>query len=171
MNPVSSIRHVEPDARCFLPGIFQNGGPFQFIQPVNEFVILSEYQHYTRTIQLVDRPHLGKDIQLFMGDSIGHWEGNTLIVDTTNYNEFTGFSRSIPYFSDVLHTIERFTIIDENNIDYLVTIDDPKLFAGTWKTEGLFRKAKEGAFELLEYACTEGSDTLEVIFGKPPERN
>lgn len=166
-SPPASLRHVEFDARCALPGLFLNGGPFQFIQPKDQVVILSEYQHYTRTIHLDGRPHIGSGIRLFMGDSIGHWEGNTLIVDTTNFNEFTGFSREIPYLSDALHTIERFTIIDENNIDYLVTVDDPKLFTGTWKTAGLYRKGKAG-FELLEYACAEGSEALETMFGTPP---
>ncbi|MEI9815117.1 MAG: hypothetical protein WDO18_21815 [Acidobacteriota bacterium] len=166
-SPPASLRHVEFDARCALPGLFLNGGPFQFIQPEKEVVILSEYQHYTRTIHLDGRPHLGSGVRLFMGDSIGHWEGNTLIVDTTNFNEFTGFSREIPYLSDALHTVERFTVIDENNIDYLVTVDDPKLFTGTWKTAGLYRKGKPG-FELLEYACAEGSEALETMFGTPP---
>ncbi len=168
-NPAASLRYVEYDARCALPGLFLNGGPFEFIQPPKEVVILSEYQHYTRTIHLDGRPHLGRNIHLFMGDSIGHWEGNTLIVDTTNFNEFTGFTREIPYLSDDLHTIERFTIVDENNIDYLVTIDDPKLFTKPWKTAGLYRKGKKG-YELLEYACAEGTKTLENIFGAPPGR-
>jgi len=166
-NPAASLRYIEYDARCALPGLFLNGGPFQFIQPEKEVVILSEYQHYTRTIHLDGRSHLGGGIRLFMGDSIGHWEGNTLIVDTTNFNEFTGFTREIPYLSDALHTIERFTVIDDNNIDYEVTIDDPKLFTGTWKTAGLYRKGKEG-FEIVEYACAEGTRTLENIFGQPP---
>jgi hypothetical protein len=167
-NPAASLRYVEYDARCALPGLFLNGGPFEFIQPEKEVVILSEYQHYTRTIHLDGRPHLGSGIRLFMGDSIGHWEGNTLIVDTTNFNEFTGFTREIPYLSDALHTIERFTIGDENNINYLVTIDDPKLFTKPWKTAGLYRKSKPGGYELREYACPEGSKTLENMFGKPP---
>jgi hypothetical protein len=164
-NPAASLRYVEYDARCALPGLFSNGGPFEFIQPEKEVVILSEYQHYTRTIHLDGRPHLGSNIHLFMGDSIGHWEGNTLIVDTTNFNEFTAFTREIPYLSDALHTTERFTVVDENNIDYLVTVDDPKLFTKPWKTAGLYRKGKKG-FELLEYACAEGSKTLESIFGQ-----
>jgi hypothetical protein len=165
--PPASLRYIEYDARCALPGLFLNGGPFEFIQPQKEVVILSEYSHYTRTIHLDGRPHLGSNIRLFMGDSIGHWDGNTLIVDTTNFNEFTAFTREIPYLSDALHTIERFTIVDENNIDYEVTIDDPKLFTAAWKTAGLYRKAKKG-FEIMEYGCAEGSLTLENVFGKPP---
>jgi hypothetical protein len=166
-NPAASLRHVENDARCALPGLFMNGGPFEFIQPEKELVILSEYQHYTRTIHLDGRPHLGSNIHLFMGDSIGHWDGNTLIVDTTNFSSFTGFTREIPYLSDALHTTEIFTIVDENNIEYLATVDDPKLFTKPWKTAGLYRKSKEG-FELVEYACAEGTKTLENIFGMPP---
>lgn len=166
-SPPQGLRYVEFDARCALPGLFLNGGPFEFIQPEKEVVILSEYQHYTRTIHLDGRPHVGAGIRLFMGDSIGHWEENTLIVDTTNFNAFTGFTREIPYLSDALHTVERFTLIDENNIGYEVTIDDPKLFTQPWKTAGLYRKSK-GGFEVTEYACAEGSQTLENIFGKPP---
>ena len=168
--PPASLRYIEFDARCALPGLFLNGGPYQFIQPAKELVILSEYSHYTRTIHLDGRSHPGKDIRLFMGDSIGHWEGQTLVVDTTNFNEFTSFTREIPYLSDALHTIERFTIVDENNIDYEVTIDDPKLFTAPWKTAGLYRKAKKGSYEIMEYACAEGSLTLENIFGKPPSQ-
>ena len=168
--PPASLRYIEYDARCALPGLFLNGGPYQFLQPDKELVILSEYAHYTRTIHLDGRKHPGPGIRLFMGDSIGHWEGNTLIVDTTNFNEYTSFTREIPYLSDALHTIERFTIVDANNIDYEVTIDDPKLFTAPWKTAGLYRKAKKGSYELMEYACAEGSLTLENIFGKPPSQ-
>lgn len=168
-NPAASLRYVEFDARCALPGLFLNGGPFQFIQPETKVVILSEYQHYTRTIHLDGRPHLGNNIRLFMGDSIGHWEGNTLIVDTTNFNEFTSFTREIPYLSDALHIIEHFTIVDQNNIEYEATIDDPKLFTKPWKTAGLYRKAKK-EYEIVEYACAEGSLTLVNMFGEPPSQ-
>lgn len=166
-NPAQGLRYIEFDARCALPGLFLNGGPFQFLQPEQQVVILSEYQHYTRTVYLDGRSHVGTGLRFFMGDSIGHWEGNTLVVDTTNFNEFTSFSREILYFSDALHTVERFSIVDENNIDYEVTIDDPKLFTKPWKVAGLYRKSKPG-YELMEFGCAEGSHTLENIFGKPP---
>jgi hypothetical protein len=167
-NPPASLRNIEYDARCALPGLFLNGGPFEFIQAPKEIVILSEYQHYARTIHLDGRPHIGSNIRLFMGDSIGHWEGNTLIVDTTNFNEFTAFTRTIPYLSDALHAIERFTVVDRNNIDYEVTVDDPKLFTKPWKTSGLYRRGKD--HEIAEFACAEGSHELENMFGKPPSQ-
>ena len=166
-NPVAGLRYVETDARCALPGLFLGGGPYQFLQPPGAVVILSEYSHFTRVIHLDGRPHLGKNLRLFLGDSVGHWEGNTLVVDTTNYNGLTAYSREIPYLSDALRTVERFTITDAKTIDYEVTIDDPKLFTKTWKVAGVYSKT-ENLTDLLEYACAEGSQTLVNIFGEPP---
>lgn len=168
-NPAASLKHVETDARCAMPGLFLGGGPFQFMQPEGAVVILSEYSHFSRFIHLDGRPHLPKDIKLFMGDSVGRWEGNTLVVDTTNWNGLTGYSREIPYLSDALRTTERFTITGANTIDYEVMIDDPKQFTRPWKVTGQYTRA-EDLGELLEYACAEGSQTLRNIFGEPPSK-
>jgi hypothetical protein len=167
-NPSASLKYVELDARCALPGLFFGGGPFQFLQSPGQVVILSEYSHFTRFIHLDGRPHLGKNVKLFMGDSLGKWEGNTLVVDTTNYNGLTAYSREIPYLTDALHTTERFTIVDANRIDYEVTIDDPGQFSKPWKVTGRYNKAQD--LELLEYACAEGSQTLRNIFGDYPTK-
>ena len=172
MNPAADLRHVELNARCALPGLFQgddDNNPYRFLQPPGEVVLLYDYNHTSRVIHLDRRPHLGKDIRLFMGDSLGHWEANTLIVDTTNFNGRTAYSREIPYLSDALHTTERFTIVDANTIDYEATIDDPTLFTKPWKVAGYFSKAAQGV-ESLEFACAEGSQTLMNIFGQPPGR-
>lgn len=172
MNPAADLRHVELNARCALPGLFQgedNNNPYQFLQRPGSVVILYDYNHTSREIHLDGRPHLSKDIRLFMGDSIGHWEGNTLVVDTTNFNDRTAYSREIPYLTDALHTVERFTIADANSIDYEVTIDDQKLFTKPWKVAGYFTRVPKGT-ESLEFACAEGSQTLVNIFGVPPSR-
>jgi hypothetical protein len=169
MNPAADLRHVELNARCALPGLFQgedNNNPYQFLERPGEVVILYDYNHTSRVIHMDGRPHLGKNIQLFMGDSIGHWEGNTLVVDTTNFNGRTAYSREIPYLSEELHTVERFTIADANTIDYEVTIQDPKLFTAPWKVAGYFSRVPKGT-ESLEFACAEGSQTLVNIFGLP----
>ena len=167
-NPSASLKYVELDARCALPGLFFGGGSFQFLQSEGQVVILSEYSHFTRFIHLDGRPHLGKNVKLFMGDSLGKWEGNTLVVDTTNYNGLTAYSREIPILTDALHTTERFTIVDANTIDYEVMIDDPNQFTKPWKTTGRYNKAQN--LELLEYACAEGSQTLRNIFGDYPTK-
>lgn len=165
-NPAQGLKYVEMDARCQQPGLFFGRGPFQFLQTEGQVTILSEYQHFSRHILLDGRPHLPKGIKLFMGDSVGKWEGSTLVVDTTNFNGITAYSREIPYLTDALHTIERFTLTGENTIDYEVTIDDPNQFTRPWKVTGRFTKADDLP-EILEYACWEGSITLRNILGDP----
>ena len=169
MNPAADLRHVELNARCALPGLFQGedgNNPYQFLQPPGEVVILYDYNHTSRTIHLDGRPHVGPDIRLFMGDSLGRWEGNTLVVDTTNFNGRVAYSREIPYLSGMLHTTERFTLVDADTIDYEVTIEDPALFTKPWKVAGYFSRSPKGV-ESLEFACAEGSQTLANMFGKP----
>ena len=173
MNPPIDLHHVELNARCTLPGLFQgedNNNPYQFLQRPGEVVILYDYNHTSRIIHLDGRPHLGKNIRLFMGDSIGHWEGNTLVVDTTNFNDHTSYAREIPYLTDALHVTERFTINDAVSIDYEATIDDPGLFTKPWKTAGFFTRVPKGT-QSLEFACAEGSETLLNMFGTPPAKN
>jgi hypothetical protein len=170
MNPPKSLQHVELNSRCALPGPIEGedgNNPYTIYQRPGSVVFYYDYNHASRVIDLNRKEHLGKDIRLFMGDSVGHWEGNTLVVDTTNYNGRVAFSREIPYLSDALHTIERFTIVDQNIIDYEITIDDPKLFTRPWKVAGFFSRAATGV-ESLEFACAEGSLTLQNIFGEPP---
>ena len=166
-NPAAGLKYVEMDARCAQPGLFFGNGPFQFLQTDKQVTILSEYQHFTRTINLDGRAHLSKNIKLFAGDSVGHWEGNTLVVDTTNFNGVTAYSREIPYLTDALHTVERFTIVNGNTIDYEVMVEDPNQFTRPWKVTGQYNRA-EDLPEILEYACAEGSQTLRNIFGDVP---
>src|SRR5262252_5678569 len=121
MNPPKDLRHIELNSRCALPGPFEGedgNNPYTILQPPGQVVILYDYNHTSRVIDLNRREHLGKNIRLFMGDSIGHWEGNTLVVDTTNFNGRIAYSRELPYLTDKLHLTERFTIVDENTIDY-----------------------------------------------------
>ena len=170
MNPVKDLQHVELNSRCTLPGLFEGedgNNPYTILQPPGKVVIVYDYNHTSRVIDLNRREHLGKKVRLFMGDSIGHWEGNTLVVDTTNFNGRVAYSREIPYLSEDLHTVERFTLSDGNTVDYEVTIDDPKLFTGPWKVAGYFSKAAKDV-ESIEFACAEGSQTLQNIFGRPP---
>jgi len=166
MIPPASLKYVEASARCVPPGLL--GGddrhPYQIVQRPGSFVLMYEYNHVTRVIYTDGRPHVGPNIRLYMGDSIGKWEGDTLVVDTTNFNDKTSFSQTIPYHSDVLHTVERFTMIDPYVIDYQLTIEDPKMFTAPIRIAGSFAAAAKGS-ELMEFACAEGSQTLANIFG------
>ena len=146
MIPPASLAYVEKAARCILPGPLEadDRHPYQIIQRPGYFVMMYEYNHVTRVIPTDGRPHVGPNIRLFMGDSVGHWEGETLVVDTTNFNDKTSLGRTVPYHSDALHTIERFTRIDPNILDYQITIDDPKMFTRPIKIAGTFQAADAG---------------------------
>jgi hypothetical protein len=172
MNPPKDLRNIEFNARCALPGLFEgedNANPWTILQRPGSVVLFYDYNHTTRIIDLTRTQHLDKKIKLFMGDSIGKWEGNTLVVDTTNFNGKIAYNREIPYLTEALHTVERFTVADANTIEYEVTIEDPNLFTKPWKVAGTFSRAAAGV-ESLEFACAEGSQTLVNIFGEPPKR-
>jgi hypothetical protein len=166
MIPPASLAYIEKAARCVLPGPLEadDRHPYQIIQRPGSFVMMYEYNHVTRVIATDGRAHVGADIRLFMGDPVGHWEGDTLVVDTTNFNDGTSLGRTVPYHSDALHTIERYTRIDPNIIDYQITIDDPKMFTRSIKIAGTFQAAAPDT-ELMEFACAEGSQTLQNVFG------
>jgi len=118
--------------------------------------------HEARMIPIDGRPHLGSSFRLWNGDSRGHWDGNTLVVDITGYNDkgtvatnvATQRVRAIPQ-SEQLHAVERFTRVDENTINYEVTIEDPKVFTSPWKVAMPLHR--EPDYQLFEYACHEGN--------------
>ena len=125
--------------------------------------ILQEMIHEARVIPLDGRPHLEKRIRQWLGDSVGHWDGNTLVVDTTNYpdksifNAFNPFNNCCLGAGPNLHVIERFTRLDANTILYQFTIDDPSTFTRAWTGEYPFLAA---AGPIYEYACHEGNYAL-----------
>ena len=138
---------------------------WQVVQAPGVVVILTEWNHTYRTIRLDGRPHVGEKFQLWMGDSVGHWEGNTLVVDATNFNDKTwvvgnrvghGLSNN-SFHSPALRLQERFTFVDANHIDYEATVTDPNVFTQPWTLrKKLWKRAEEG-YVLFEYACHEGN--------------
>jgi len=148
-------------------GIFPTGygSGYQILQGPGYVAIVYEMIHEARLIPLDGRPHVGPGIRLWNGDSRGRWEGNTLVVDITSYNEkgnvatnaATQRVRSIPQSED-LHVVERFTRVDENTINYEVVIEDPKVFTAPWKVA--MPLTLESEYKLFEYACHEGNHAL-----------
>jgi hypothetical protein len=147
----------------FLPAPYNNG--YQIIQSHGHVVILSEMIHEARIIALDRRTHRPPHLRSITGDSIGHWEGDTLVVDTTNYNDkgsiatgsTSGRIRGIPQ-SDALHVVERFRRIDPNTIMYTVTIDDPNVFTRPWTVS--MPLVRDDTYRIFEYACHEGNYAL-----------
>ena len=127
---------------------------YQIFQTPEHVVVFQELIHEPRIIPLDGRPHLPQSIPLWMGDSRGHWEGNTLVVETTNFSLKTNFRGS----RDSLHLTERYKRVDENTIDYRFTVDDPKTFMRPWSVvRPMTRIDIADRRSIFEYACHEGN--------------
>ena len=140
--------------RCVTRGLPRLPGGYnqnlQILQTPDSVVILYEMMREARFIPLDGRAHVGSNIRQWMGDSRGRWEGNTLIVETTNFNrqhEFRGATES-------LRLVERFTRLDADTIDYQVTASDPATWTASWTAAVPLNKTRD---VMYEYACHEGN--------------
>jgi hypothetical protein len=134
-----------------LPNYFYNN-LHQIVQTRDSVMILTEMVHDARTVRM-NAPHLPKSIRLWMGDSVGHWEGDTLVVDTTNFTDKTRFRGS----SENLHVVERFTRADGKNLLYRFTIEDPDTWDRPWTGEFTWPATDA---RIYEYACHEANYAL-----------
>ncbi len=136
-----------------LPAIYGNGT--RILQGPGYVAIQNEMIHETRLIPIDSKaPRLGKNIHLYMGDPRGHWEGHTLVVESTNFTDKTGVGGGTVN-STSLHLTERFTRIAPDTVRYEVTVDDPITYTAAW-TAALDLSAKPG-YQIYEYACHEGN--------------
>lgn len=146
----------DPEIKCFQPGVpraMYMPYPFQIIQSDSKLMMVFEYANAQRTI------HLNKMDEypnvLFMGYSVGHWEGNTLVVDVKDFTDATWFDRSGNFHSDALHVTERYTLMDKNIIRYEATIEDPQVFTRPWKISmPIYRRVEPNA-QLTDFRCVE----------------
>jgi hypothetical protein len=137
-----------------LPDYFYNN-LHQIVQTPDSILILTEMVHDARVVRM-NAQHLPKNIQLWLGDSIGHWDGDTLVVDTTNFTNKTRFRGS----SENLHVTERFTRVDAKTLLYRFTIEDPTTWTKPWTGEMSWPATNE---RIYEYACHEGNYALPDI--------
>jgi hypothetical protein len=154
----------DPEAKCYMPGVPRATYmpfPFQIIQSTNKIMMVYEFASTTRLIHMdkVD----AAPAESWMGQSLGHWEGNTLVVDVTSFNDRTWFDRAGNYHSDALHVIERYTPITPYHLMYEVTIDDPKVFTRPWKMSMPLYRRMEKNVQLLEFKCVEFTE--EFLYG------
>ena len=131
-----------------VPSAYNNN--FQLLQTPGMVVIVNEMVHNARLVPMDDRPHLAKDVRQWVGDSRGHWEGDTLVVETTNFLRGTSFGGS----SENLHLIERFRRVDADTLLYEFTVEDPKTWTTPWTAAIPMTKTESPMFE---YACHEGN--------------
>ena len=143
-----------------LPGGYNNN--FQIVQTPQYIAILQEMIHEVRIIPLDKRPHTDSRIRLWLGDSRAHWDGNTLVVDTTNYDEriVDNSFNCCRGAGGNLHVIERLTRVDAGTIDFQYTVDDPTTWTKSWTAVVPMTRTDE---PLYEYACHEGNYGLAGI--------
>ncbi len=149
----------ESDAHCLLGGFpHASFTPFGFrvLQPPGEVVMVWEFMHAYRVIPLDGRPHIDAKTRLYMGDSRGRWDGDTLVVDVTNQKARPWIDQAADFHSDAIHVVERFTPLDSNNIAYEATIEDPKVYTRPWKIAYFYSRVLDPKYEALEFACIEG---------------
>ena len=148
---------ADPVRQCFLPGvprIMYMPFPFQIIQTPDHMVMSFEFAHAVRIIYTDGSPHpLPNDF--WMGDSRGRWEGDTLVIDNTYFNDQTWFDAAGNYHSNQLHVVERLTLRGEDHIIYEATIEDPEVFTRPWTIRmPLYRRLEEN-LQILDYDCVD----------------
>lgn len=156
----------DPQAHCILSGIPRhNYAPygFQLMQPDGgEYVVfLYENFHSYRVVPLDGRPHIPKSIRLYNGDSRGHWEGNTLVVDVTNQNGKTWLDMAGNFTTPNLHVTEKFTRTSEDVIHYEATLEDQTIYTRPWTIGFDLTRPQDEDHQILEFACHEGERDLQ----------
>jgi hypothetical protein len=158
----------DTDAKCYLPGvprITYMPFPFRIIQTPERVDISYEYVGALRHI-FMNSTHPRGPIEWWMGDSRGHWEGDTLVVDVVHFNDQTRFDKAGNFHSEMLHVVERYSFIDAAHLNYEITIEDPKVFTRPWKMQMPLYKRIEPTPRVLEYYCYGFSDVYTLPAGR-----
>ena len=152
----------DPTAHCFVAGVPRSHyvpSPFQILQPPGYVIILFERMSW-RQIPLDGRAHIPDNVRLWMGDSVGRWEGDTLVVETKNLNGKTWLNEVGDVVSHAQTVVERFTPVDADNLIYRATVTDPVAYTRPWTIEIPMRRGQD---ELLEVACHEDNGDLQHL--------
>jgi hypothetical protein len=153
----------DPTARCLPPGVPRLNSvglfPIQIAQMPDQVIILYEYMNVYRVIPL-NAKHNDDAEPTYLGDSVGHWEGDTLVVDITNMNDKTWLVGAGTFHSDQLHITERFTRVSKDRIDYEAVMEDPKVFTKPWtyRNSMMLRPGTR----VREYPCAENNTDIEA---------
>jgi hypothetical protein len=151
----------DPEIKCYLPGVPRATylpQPFRIFQNATQIFITYQFAGAVRNIFLKDPGPAPVDS--WMGQSVGHWEGDTLVVDVTGMNDQSWFDRAGNFHSDALHVVERYTRKSPDVVWYEATIEDPKVFTRAWKISMPLYKRQEKNAQLLDFKCVEFVEEL-----------
>jgi hypothetical protein len=145
---------ADPQSKSYIQGvprITYTPFPFQIVETSKEITVFYEYVHQVRHLFKDGQDHPQGHIDWWFGDSRAKWDGDTLVVDVTDFNDLTWFDHAGNFHSDQLHVVERYTLTDADHINYEATIEDPKVFTKPWKINVTIYRHKESGFQLLDY--------------------
>ena len=152
----------DPEFKCYLPGVPRAtyiGLPFQIVQGTSPYILIAyEFTSATRVVRMNWKGEAPTDS--WMGWSRGRWEGDTLVVDVTGFNDLTWFDRAGDFHSDALHVMERYTPASPYHLMYEATIEDPKVFTRPWKISLPLYRRMDKNVQLLEYKCVPFTEEL-----------
>jgi len=155
---------LDPEAKCYLPGVpraMYMPQPFQIIQSTDHIMMVFQYAGGIRTVYMTS--HTPAPAPSWMGWANGHWEGETLVIETTGLDDRTWFDRSGNFHSDELKVTERITARSADTLNYEATIEDPKTFTRAWKLSfPLYRRVEKQA-QIMEFKCMEFVE--ELLYG------
>ena len=148
--------HIDTQTRCMVPGVprLYYFPTFRILQPAGSVAFVWDEYHAFRVVPLDGRPRLSANLKLWVGDGRGRWEGNTLVVETTNLKAKSRLDVVGDFFSDKAHIVERFIFLDADTMTYEATITDPTVFTRPWTMRVAQRRMPDDEF--LEWACHEG---------------
>ena len=155
----------DPEIKCYMPGIPRSTYmpfPFQIVQTPKHILMAYEFASASRSIYMGNAPP--SPAESWMGHSVGHWEGDSLVIDVTSFNDQTWFDRAGDYHSDALHVVEHYTPITADAIRYEVTITDPQVFSRPWKINMPLYRHLEKSTQLMEFKCIEFVE--ELLYGQ-----
>jgi hypothetical protein len=157
---------ADPGVNCFLlgtPRVTSYPFPFKIVQSPKETIILYEAMRTFRDIPTDGRNHSLDPDNTFMGESIGHWEGDTLVVDTVGFNDKTWLIGRGTFHSEDLHVVERYSATADGRIRYEAVAEDPKVFTRPWKAFDGMLNVAAGPDTISEYECIEGNRDREHL--------
>jgi hypothetical protein len=155
---------LDPEIKCYLPGVPRATyipQPFRIFQNATQFFITYQFAGAVRNIFMKDPGPAPVDS--WMGQSVGHWDGDTLVVDVTGFNDSSWFDRAGNYHTDALHVVERYTRTSPDVIAYEATITDPNVFTRPWKISMPLYRRQEKNEQLLDFKCVEFVE--ELLYG------
>jgi hypothetical protein len=161
---VNFRQYIDPRTTCSTAGVprlaLQDAS--QILQPPTEDHILwlHDDHHQFRVIAMGQRPAVGRSVQTWNGLSLGRWEGNTLVIDTTNFNGYTWMDDAGDFYTDSARITERLSMVDADTLHYEARVEDPTVYTRPWTMAWALIREKESGFELIEESCREGERSL-----------